>query len=90
MMAIMDRLTDKPEWHRKVFDDAIVSKWKQEAMAVPDEEWMKVAAAPGSEWVRPRRRVIHTDGQTRQVAVAAQEVVGVMSEQAFDYVSLTL
>lgn len=26
MMYVMDRLTDKADWHKKVFDDAIVSK----------------------------------------------------------------
>lgn len=40
MMAVMDQLTDKPDWHRKVFDPEIVSKWKSESMAVPDAEWI--------------------------------------------------
>jgi hypothetical protein len=26
MMGIMDRLTDKENWHKKVFDEAIVTK----------------------------------------------------------------
>ena len=33
MMAIMDKITDKPDWDRKVFDDTIVHKWRQEALA---------------------------------------------------------
>lgn len=32
MMAIMDKITDKPDWDRKVFDDTIVQKWRQEAL----------------------------------------------------------
>ncbi|KAF3769013.1 hypothetical protein M406DRAFT_250309 [Cryphonectria parasitica EP155] len=44
MMAIMDQLTDKPEWHHEVFDRSIVDKWREEALAVPDSEWMKIAA----------------------------------------------
>jgi hypothetical protein len=32
MMILMDRLTDKPNWHEKVFDDAIVAKWRDEAL----------------------------------------------------------
>jgi hypothetical protein len=28
MMEIMDQLTDKEEWDRKVFDENIVSKWR--------------------------------------------------------------
>ena len=32
MMAIMDKITDKPDWDKKVFDDTIVQKWRQEAL----------------------------------------------------------
>ena len=32
MMAIMDKITDKPDWDRKVFDNTIVQKWRQEAL----------------------------------------------------------
>lgn len=35
MMIVMDSLTDKPDWHRKVFDDDIASKWTEEALAIP-------------------------------------------------------
>ncbi|EOD46472.1 putative duf1665 domain containing protein [Neofusicoccum parvum UCRNP2] len=31
MLDFITLITDKPEWHRKVFDDQIVSKWKSEA-----------------------------------------------------------
>lgn len=34
MLGIMNALTDKPDWHKKVFDDEIVAKWKQEACAI--------------------------------------------------------
>jgi hypothetical protein len=36
MMELMNRLTDKPDWDKKVFDDDIVSKWRQEALTVND------------------------------------------------------
>ncbi|KAH6975954.1 hypothetical protein BKA56DRAFT_487954 [Ilyonectria sp. MPI-CAGE-AT-0026] len=32
MMTIMDRLSDKPDFHVKVFDDAITEKWIEEAL----------------------------------------------------------
>lgn len=35
MMLVMDRLSDKPYWHVKVFDDDVVAKWKAEALALP-------------------------------------------------------
>lgn len=35
MMIVMDQLTDKVDWHIKVFDDAIAEKWIEEALALP-------------------------------------------------------
>jgi hypothetical protein len=32
MLVLMDRLTDKPDWNKKVFDDSIVANWRHEAM----------------------------------------------------------
>jgi len=32
MVALMDSITDKPEWDRKVFQEDIVHKWRQEAV----------------------------------------------------------
>ncbi|MCJ1445848.1 MAG: hypothetical protein MMC23_006353 [Stictis urceolatum] len=32
MMQIMNQITDKTDWETKVFDDAVASKWKQEAV----------------------------------------------------------
>ncbi len=44
MMIVMERLTDKPNWHVKVFDDEIAGKWKAEALAWPDEDlWGRIA-----------------------------------------------
>jgi len=72
MMMIMDQLTDKPDWHRKVFDEEvgqlitlsslstkfwtdfvrkqIVSKWRAEALAIPDVHFVKVAGEGRSQW----------------------------------------
>ncbi|KAG6860728.1 hypothetical protein C0995_008084 [Termitomyces sp. Mi166 len=36
MLNFMDSVTDKPDWHEKVFDDKITSKWKEEALANKD------------------------------------------------------
>lgn len=43
MMLVMDRLTDKPDWHVKVFDEEIAEKWRQEAMAWPEDDlWNRI------------------------------------------------
>ncbi|KAK4443131.1 hypothetical protein QBC34DRAFT_362554 [Podospora aff. communis PSN243] len=47
MMMIMERLTDKPDWHVKIFDQAIVDKWTEEALAWPNEDlWNRFANCP--------------------------------------------
>ncbi|UZP45137.1 hypothetical protein NXS19_012949 [Fusarium pseudograminearum] len=37
MMIVMNELTEKPDWHVKVFDDKIAEKWIEEALALPTE-----------------------------------------------------
>jgi hypothetical protein len=37
MMIVMNQLTEKPDWHIKVFDDAIAEKWIEEGLAIPVE-----------------------------------------------------
>lgn len=43
MMSIMDKITDKVDWNKKIFDKSIVSKWREEALAIPDDEFWKLA-----------------------------------------------
>jgi hypothetical protein len=38
MLAFMNTITDKVDWTRKVFNEEIVAKWKEEAMAM---KWSK-------------------------------------------------
>jgi hypothetical protein len=46
MMVVMDLLTDKPDFHVKIFDDEIVKKWKAEALAIPDKQLYQQIANP--------------------------------------------
>lgn len=43
MMAIMDKLTDKENWHSKIMDEEIVAKWRNEALEYPDNLLWKLA-----------------------------------------------
>ncbi|KAE8383099.1 hypothetical protein BDV26DRAFT_287885 [Aspergillus bertholletiae] len=36
MLDFIDKITDKPEWERKVFDEDIVDKWRNEAVVFDD------------------------------------------------------
>jgi hypothetical protein len=49
MMNIMDKLTDKSDWHKKVFNDAIVEKWGREALEIPDATLYHLATAGKSQ-----------------------------------------
>ncbi|KAH7092376.1 hypothetical protein FB567DRAFT_545535 [Paraphoma chrysanthemicola] len=71
MMSVMDKLTDKPDWHKKVFDDEIATKWRDEALAVPNDEFYHLATN-GKRW----------DGGNDSDHGETPE--GIMSEAAFD------
>lgn len=77
MMDVMDKLTDKADWHEKVFDDEIVEKWRTEALAIPNEQLYDLATTTSidldvegflSEWsfdyVRRRRPSWTTETDT--------------------------
>ncbi|KAJ2998293.1 hypothetical protein NUW58_g361 [Xylaria curta] len=54
MMHVMNKLTDKADWHKKVFDDEIVAKWRAEALAYPDELlWALAATTPSDSDLPP-------------------------------------
>lgn len=36
MMGLMNALTDKPDWSRKIYDDNVLSNWRAEAKAMPN------------------------------------------------------
>ncbi|VUC30769.1 unnamed protein product [Clonostachys rosea] len=56
MMIVMDRLSDKPDFHRKVFDDTIVAKWIDEALAIPDKTfWDEIVLGNGPDRYSPKR-----------------------------------
>ena len=83
MMIIMDRLTDKPDWHRKVFDDEIVARWCKEALEYPDDSlWKQATGGKG------RRRLATQNQYDFDWATShINPLEGIMTNAAFDYVS---
>lgn len=41
MLKVIEELTNKPEWWRKVNDPDIAAKWVKEAMAMPWAEYRR-------------------------------------------------
>jgi hypothetical protein len=72
MMNIMETLTDKDDWHKKVFDERIVAKWREEAREIPDEHFWDLAEAPSSG----REHTHQTENPAR-----------ILNDKSFDYVS---
>jgi hypothetical protein len=81
MMDVMEKLTDKPDWHKKVFDEEIVGKWKKEALTVPDEEMYRLATSGKMQyWGEDGMEMRDYDG-----GVMPENI---MNEGAFDCVSI--
>lgn len=38
MMDMMNRISDKPGWQNKVFDETITGKWKKELLVTSDND----------------------------------------------------
>ena len=36
MIQLMNQISDKPSWDRKVFDETVTKKWRQEALDAED------------------------------------------------------
>jgi hypothetical protein len=71
MMSIMETLTDKDDWHTKVFDERIVAKWREEARKIPDEYFWDLAEAPGSGRIH---------------AHPTESPARILNDKSFDYV----
>ncbi|KAF7853259.1 hypothetical protein EAF04_010761 [Stromatinia cepivora] len=79
MISIMDRLTDKEEWHKKVFDEEIVSKWREEALAIPDEQFWNIAIRDKHQfWDREGRVKLSDDN------MFGKGLTGIMNASSFD------
>lgn len=75
MMGVMDALTDKPDWHIKVNDDLVVSKWRAEALAMPNNHWWDLTC-----------HIEHPEPYEGYVKIPEN----IMSGDAFDCVSLMM
>lgn len=84
MMSIIDRLTDKPDWEKKVFDEEIVAKWMKETMEVDDAVWWKLAKSDKRQrWDADGKLTVIDDWGADRMEV----LKGVMSKDTFDCVS---
>ena len=85
MMDIMEKLTEKEDWNKKVFDEEIVAKWRKEALAIPNEDLWHLAIAGKVQFWRNAengRRLEISDDDHDWISMPE----GIMSEGAFDCV----
>ncbi|KAF7898749.1 hypothetical protein EAF00_005195 [Botryotinia globosa] len=78
MMSIMDRLTDKKDWHKKVFNEEIVSKWRAEALAIPDEQFWMLAIRDKRQ-TRNYHGIIHSNHDRLE-----RKLENIMNTSTFD------
>jgi hypothetical protein len=85
MIIIMDRLMDKPDWYKKVFDDEIIAKWRNEALQYPDDSLWKQATGGkvNSRWAGQ----IDNQADVEWAISGIKPLKCIMSNEAFDYVS---
>jgi len=80
MMLVMDRLTDKPDWHKKIFDDNITAKWRAEALAWPDDDlWSRAT--------RGKRDARYSGREAGDETGKQREIENILSDECFDFVS---
>lgn len=70
MLALMESITDKPNWDTKVFDDAIVNMWRTEALQMPiisEATWAWVLAEVRDKAIafKNSQRVLSLDTNAR-------------------------
>lgn len=86
MMDIMDKLTDKPDWHKKVLDEEIVTKWKEEALAIPDDVLLKLSTAGKSQsWDENEGGQVHL--RDDDLFRKQEQVESILNPTVVDYVS---
>jgi hypothetical protein len=83
MIAIMAVLKDKPDWERKVFDETIVARWRQESLA---ENSVAQIQAEDATTEHDQEQQTESDDATHDVATPARQKI--ISEAMFQYVRL--
>jgi hypothetical protein len=87
MMSIMERLSDKQDWQKKVFDEQIVSKWRKEALEIPDKEFWSMAFRDKGY---PRRWGINENNEGYEDGYWPDDkgvIEGILDDETFDFVS---
>lgn len=85
MMSIMDNLTDKLDWHKKVFDEVIVSKWRDEALKIPDEHFWELAFRDKVQhWDQEGKLQLRNDSMINNT----KQLKGIVDQATFDCVGL--
>ncbi|KAM0253647.1 hypothetical protein ACHAQJ_007159 [Trichoderma viride] len=69
MMNLMERLTDKEDWQKKIFNEEIVKEWRKEALEHPNKLYWKQA----------------TDNKGADAVGGVRRPPGIMDTATFDY-----
>ena len=64
-MEFMNRITDKMGWEEKVFDEALVAKWKAEVLEAPEVDISEKIV----DWASTSRYVTPVRGYQKNITV---------------------
>lgn len=59
MLQFIDNITDKPDWHKKVFNETIVARWRAEAAVYKEELKDVILSSQMLDYVRSVGLEIH-------------------------------
>lgn len=83
MLSILETLTDKPDWHLKAYDEEIVSRWRTEALEIPNDHWWHLAtSAKHQDWEDDGQVVLIRDDTGGHIKVPEN----IMSAETFNCV----
>ncbi|KAK4451303.1 hypothetical protein QBC34DRAFT_436837 [Podospora aff. communis PSN243] len=83
MMQVMELITDKPNWHVDIFDDAIAAQWGKEALQVPNNHyWRTCSNFEEGDWK------VGEDGVAR--AGSIKEPPGILDEDCVKWCTAEL
>ncbi len=88
MMHVMELLTCKEDWNKKVFDEEAVEKWRKEALHIPNDHLLRLATdgKGASHWKTGRHEPDFVITEETQRWPSEKKPECVLTSEMFDHV----
>ncbi len=89
MMYIMDRFTDRNDWHKIIFDEEHLLQWRQDMLAIPDLELKNIVYAGKHDELINYEPAIETENSSENNSPWWHiKLTGIINDAALDFVSI--